>query len=164
MPWPIEPPGPVKDPGAVKAISPTEHHDTIALLLHDRDGLPPGQELCALTCAWGTVIEQEPHRQNARRWCAQFATANRKRARSPDPVAADVRRFARIGPSVDGPGAAAQHVVAQLREMTPGPRKKRRSACNLRTRSRPAASARIRSARCRRNSWSVPCNRSPSHA
>ena len=119
MPWPIGPPGPVKDPDAVKAISLTEHHDTIAMSLHDRDGLPPGQELCALTCAWNTVIEQEPHRQNARRWGAQFATANRKRARWPDPVAADVRRFAQIGPSVDGPDAAAQHVVAQLREMTP---------------------------------------------
>jgi len=50
MPWSIEPPGPVKGPGAVKAISLKGHHDTIALLLHDRDGLPPDQELCALTC------------------------------------------------------------------------------------------------------------------
>ena len=81
MPWSIEPPGPVKDPGAVKAISLKEHHDTIAMLLHDRDGLPSDQELCALTCTWGTAIEQESHRQNARRWGAQFKTANRKRAK-----------------------------------------------------------------------------------
>ena len=91
MPWPIEPPGPVKDPDAVKAISLTKHHDTIALPLHDRDGLPPGQELCALICAWNTAIEQEPHPQNARRWGAQFATANRKR---PSDLVPSLRMFA----------------------------------------------------------------------
>lgn len=57
---------------------------TVAVLLHDRETLPPRQSLAALTSTWGSAIAAAAQHDGARRMGEQLAEANSQLAEAQD--------------------------------------------------------------------------------